>query len=332
MKKDMKDLSARAAHWAATPVGRATIAFGLIVVLGLVWNGDGAFLEWSTHRDMLRQISVTGLLACGMTIVVVTGGIDLAVASVLGAAAVGFSLLTITHQMGAVPAVAIVLLGGAAAGAVSGSIVGRLRVQSFVVTLAAMVLLRGLAKYLSDGQKVSTYVPATGENVPLPTIFERIDARVLGDNVAVVTLIFLCCAALTWFILRRLRLGRYLYAAGGNAEAARLAGVPVPRSLTMAYALSGVFAALAGICQAAQEQQGDPETGMGYELQAIAMVVIGGTDLAGGRGGMLLTLIGVLTIGLLQKILSINAVGEPSRLMLTGAIIICAVLVQRRRR
>jgi ribose transport system permease protein len=122
-----------------------------------------------------------------------------------------------------------------------------------------------------------------------------------------------------------------LYATGGNAEAARLSGVPVSRVLVLAYALSGLFAAVAGICQAAQEQQGDPETGAGYELQAIAMVVIGGTDLAGGRGGIALTLVGVLTIGYLQKILSINAVGEASRLMLTGAIIVCAVLLQRRK-
>jgi ribose transport system permease protein len=199
------------------------------------------------------------------------------------------------------------------------------------VTLAAMVLLRGFAKYLSGGQKISTYIQETGEVVPLPAIFERIDSRVLGDTVPIVTLVFLACVGLTWFVLRKLRLGRYLYAAGGNAEAARLSGVPVARVLVMAYALSGLFAAVAGVCQAAQEQQGDPETGMGYELQAIAMVVIGGTDLAGGRGGIALTLVGALTIGYLQKILSINAVGEASRLMLTGAIIVCAVLLQRRK-
>ena len=128
------------------------------------------------------------------------------------------------------------------------------------------------------------------------------------------------------------RWGRYLYAIGGNEEAARFSGVPVIAVKTMAYVFSGMFAAVAGICQAAQEQQGDPEAGVGYELMAIAMVVIGGTSLMGGRGGIGLTLLGVLTIGYLDKILSINAVPEAGRLMLTGAIIVVAVLTQRRKR
>jgi ribose transport system permease protein len=327
----MSEVLAQVRRVIASPVGRVLLALALMLVLGVVFNADGAFLSWTTHRDMLRQVSVYGMLACGMTIVIVTGGIDLSVSSVLGAAAVAFSLLTIPEQWGAPAAIGLVLIGGAAAGAVSGALVGYLKIQSFIVTLAAMVLLRGFAKYLSGGQKVSTYVQETGTVVPLPDIYSRIDARVLGDTVPIVTLVFLACVLVTAFVLRQLRLGRYLYATGGNAEAARLSGVPVPRVLVLGYALSGLFSAVAGICQAAQEQQGDPETGMGYELQAIAMVVIGGTDLAGGRGGITLTLVGVLTIGYLQKILSINAVGEASRLMLTGAIIVCAVLLQRRK-
>ena len=327
----MSGALAQARRVIASPVGRVLLALALMLVLGVVFNADGAFLSWTTHRDMLRQVSVYGMLACGMTIVIVTGGIDLSVSSVLGAAAVGFSLLTIHEQWSGPAAIALVLIGGAAAGAMSGALVGHLKIQSFIVTLAAMVLLRGFAKYLSGGQKISTYVQETGQVMDLPGIFSRIDARVLGDTVPIVTLVFLGCVLLTAFVLRQLRLGRYLYATGGNAEAARLSGVPVARVLVLAYALSGLFAAVAGVCQAAQEQQGDPETGMGYELQAIAMVVIGGTDLAGGRGGITLTLVGVLTIGYLQKILSINAVGEASRLMLTGAIIVCAVLLQRRK-
>ena len=146
------------------------------------------------------------------------------------------------------------------------------------------------------------------------------------------TLIFLACAAATWIALARHRWGRELYAIGGNEEAARLSGVPVVWAKTLAYVVCGVLVAVAGICQAAQEQQGDPEAGMGYELTAIAIVVIGGTNLMGGRGGIGLTLIGTLTIGYLDKILSINAVPEAGRLVLTGIIIVAAVLTQRRRR
>jgi ribose transport system permease protein len=148
----------------------------------------------------------------------------------------------------------------------------------------------------------------------------------------VVTLIFLACAALAWLLLSKSVWGRYLYAIGGNETAARMSGVPVVAVKIAAYVACGVCAAVAGVCQAAQEQQGDPETGSGYELISIAMVVIGGTNLMGGSGGIGLTLLGVLTIGYLDKILSINAVPEAGRLVLTGVIIVAAVLTQRRKR
>jgi len=119
-----------------------------------------------------------------------------------------------------------------------------------------------------------------------------------------------------------------LLAIGGNAEAARLSGVPVGATLVVAYACSGLFAAIAGICQAAQEAQGDPETGLGYELDAIAMVVIGGTRLSGGYGGAGLTVLGVLTLGYLQKVLSLNAFSSEVRLMLTGIILLVALWIQ----
>jgi ribose transport system permease protein len=198
-----------------------------------------------------------------------------------------------------------------------------------------MVFARGLAKTIAGGKKVTNAVlGADGAThlVPRPAIFDALDASVLGDNVAIVTLVFFACVALTYVVLEHLRLGRYLYAIGGNAEAARLSGVPVRGSLVAAYALSGLFAAVAGICQAAQETHGDPEAGAGFELDAIAMVVIGGTSLAGGRGGVGLTLLGALTVGTLQKVLSINAFSTETRLMLTGAIIVGAVLFQRRGR
>jgi ribose transport system permease protein len=225
-----------------------------------------------------------------------------------------------------------VLAAGAILGSFSGFLVARMRIQPFIVTLAMMVFARGLAKVISGGKKVTNYVVApdgSSQVVDLPGIFGLIDSRVLGGNLSIVTVVFLVCVVATWVVLERLRLGRHIYAVGGNAEAARLSGVPVGRTLVAAYALSGLFAAVAGICQAAQETQGDPETGTAYELDAIAMVVIGGTPLTGGKGSVVLTLVGVLTIGYLQKILSLNAAPEATRLMLTGAIIVCAVLFQR---
>jgi ribose transport system permease protein len=207
-------------------------------------------------------------------------------------------------------------------------------VQPFIATLAMMVFARGLAKMVSGQRKVSTSLTlgdGSTVHVDLPSIFGRIDSRILGDFLPVATVIFLVCAAVTWLLLARHRWGRYLYAIGGNEEAARLSGVPVVRSKILAYAASGLFAALAGICEAAQATYGDPEAGNGYELRAIAIVVIGGTSLAGGRGGIGLTIIGTLTIAYLDKILSINGIDLYGRLMLTGVIIVAAALLQQRR-
>ncbi|HEY3418091.1 MAG TPA: ABC transporter permease [Armatimonadota bacterium] len=313
---------------------RALISLVVVVGLGMIFNADHTFFEWDTHRDMLRQISVFGMLACGMTLVIITGGIDLSVGSVLGLVAVLFSLLTMQHGMAPWLAIVLCLLAGAGCGAVSGGLIARFNLQPFIATLAMMVFARGLAKFISGGQKISTAVPladGTYKYVDVPKIFDMISAKVLQNNVAVVTLILLVCLVLCWVLLSRLRWGRYLYALGGNEEAARLSGIPVSAMKVLAYSLCGLFCALAGICQAAQELQGDPEAGSTYELTAIAIVVIGGTSLRGGRGGIWLTLLGILTIGYLEKILSINAVGEASRLMLTGAIIVGAVLLQRNR-
>lgn len=318
----------------AKPWARALLALVLVVAIGAVCNADGAFFRWATHRDMLRQVSVYGILACGMTIVMISGGIDLAVGSVLGCCAVWFAQLSLHHAWPGALAVLVVLLAGLVAGLTSGTLVARFRLQPFIATLAVMVFARGLAKWSSGGQKISSAIQrpdGSFDYVELPRVFQQLDARLFGGNIAAVTVVFGVCLLLTWAVLAKLRYGRYIYATGGNEEAARLSGVPVLRAKLLAYGLSGLFAAVAGICQAVQEQQGDPEAGVAYELNAIAIAVIGGNSLAGGRGGIGLTLLGALTIGYLEKILSINAVAESSRLMLTGGIIVTAVLLQRRK-
>ena len=317
----------------ARPWVRALLPLVAVVVLGALFHREGAFFQWETHRALLREVSVHGILACGMTVVIITAGIDLSVGSVLALSAVSFALFTMPLRLSDGSAALLVLLQGTLLGAVSGALVAFARIQAFIVTLAMMVFARGLAKYFSGGQKVSSYVQGadgTFTSLPQPPLFELVDTRVFFGNVSVVTLVFLACALVTFVVLERLRIGRYLYAVGGNLEAARLSGVPVAGTLVFAYALAGFFSAVAGICQAAQETHGDPETGTGYELDAIAMVVLGGTSLAGGRGGVGLTLVGCLTLGYLQKVLSLNAYSTEVRLMLTGAILVGAVLFQRK--
>jgi ribose transport system permease protein len=318
-----------------SPLTRAGAALALIVLMGVIFNADGAFFHWDTHRDMLRHISVFAVLACGMTLVIITAGIDLSVGSVLGFTAVLFSILTLQKAWSPWLAIPACLAAGLLCGAVSGGLVAKFRIQPFIATLAMMVFARGLAKWISGGKKISTAVlepDGTYKYTEIPRIFNGLNSKILGGNIAVVTLVFLACVLVCWVVLARLRWGRYLYAVGGNEEASRLSGIPVRAAKLLAYGLSGMFAAVAGICQAAQELQGDPEAGATYELTAIAIVVIGGTSLMGGRGSIGLTLVGAMTIGYLEKILSINAVGEATRLMLTGAIIVGAVLFQMARK
>ncbi|TWT78344.1 Ribose transport system permease protein RbsC [Posidoniimonas polymericola] len=321
--------------WLQSPAVRALAALALVLLVGVVFNADGAFFKAGMHRDALRQMSVYGILACGMTLVITTGGIDLAVGSVLALSSVCCAMMAIHWGWSPWAVIPLSIAVGAACGCVSGLMTAWLRVQPFIATLAMMVFARGLAKHVSGGMKVSTAAPQPDGSylyLDVPPLFRAIDARLLGGNVSTVTLVFLACAAVAWVVLSWRRLGRELYAIGGNEEAARMSGVPVVRSTIWAYLLSGALAGVAGVCQASQEQQGDPEAGAGYELTAIAMVVIGGTSLMGGRGGMGLTLLGVLTIGYLDKILSINAIPSAMRLMLTGVIIIAAVLTQKRGR
>jgi ribose transport system permease protein len=284
---------------------------------------------------MLRQISVFGILACGMTLVIISAGIDLAVGSLLGLSAVLFAIFTMHWSLPSWVSVLVSLAVGALFGAISGGVISRFNVQPFIATLGMMVFARGVAKWVSGGEKISTAVllpDGTYNYVEPPAIFNFISSRIFGGNIAIVTLLFIVCVLFCWVILDRTYWGRYLYAIGGNEEAARLAGIPVQRMKIAAYGLSGFFCAVAGICQAAQELQGDPEAGSTYELTAIAIVVIGGTSLRGGSGSIWLTLLGSLIVGYLEKILSINAVGEESRLMLTGAIIVGAVMLQRNAR
>jgi ribose transport system permease protein len=312
---------------------RALLALALVFAVGLVFHADGSFYRWDTHGAMLRQASVHGILACGMTLVIVTAGIDLAVGSVLALAAVFFSLLTIHLGWGAPAAVAAVLGAGVLLGAASGGLISTFGLQPFIVTLAMMVFARGLAKQVSGGQKISQAVlkpDGSGyDYVDLPRVFDLVDSRVLGGTVWVVTLVFVAVAVVSWVILARLRVGRHAYAVG-RTPSGRLSGVRAPdaRPRLRVSGLCGGRRHLPGGPGAA----GRPRDGDGLRAQCDRDGRDRGHEPHGGRGGVALTLVGVFTIGYLQKILSLNSVGEAGRLMLTGAIIVGAVLFQRSRR
>ena len=265
-----------------------------------------------------------------MTLVILSAGIDLSVGSVLGLSAMLFAIFLI--QFGWPPVVAIVLclLVGSGIGSVSGLLVARFRVQPFVATLAMMVAARGVAKLVSGGIKVQPGLPGYARSTD-PPVFDTMTQPLFGWFLQPITLVFLGVIVALWVVVRYTRYGRYLYAIGGNEEAARLSGIRVGYVKVVTYALCGLCAALAGIANASRQTLGDPEAGSTYELDAIAAVVIGGTSLMGGQGGMLLTLVGVLILGYIGKFLSLAGAEEAHRLIAKGLIIIVAVLIQRRR-
>lgn len=318
---------------------RGVLAFILVFILGVVLSpeslrtGKSVFLNWETQKDILFEYAEFGILAAGMTLVIITAGIDLSVGSVLGFAATFFSLLVIGYGWTPVPAVLITVLATAAMGAVSGLVIARFRIQPFVATLGMMLIARGAAKYICGGEKVqpgaqSWYAVQSGT----PPMFDWMTSPTVVFGLKPVTLLFLVCILIFWLVLRFTRFGRYLYAIGGNEEAARLSGIRVGLEKTVAYALSGLTAGLAGIANASRMTLGDPEAGSTYELDAIAAVVIGGTSLMGGKGGMFFTFLGTLIIAYISKILSLKGTPEASRLMIRGGLIILAVLIQLKRK
>ncbi|MFT4616076.1 MAG: ribose transport system permease protein [Ilumatobacter sp.] len=290
----------------------------IVVVAVVVFSPE--FFQLRNLLNVSRQSSIVGVAAVGMTLVILTGGIDLSVGSTLAVSAV--TVASVLNSGHSVLLAALAALGvGAAAGAVNGIGVAHLGIQPFVMTLATMVALRGVALRITDGGP-----RIFGSESALLDIFGSGDVMGLpGPFVA-----FLVLAALGWFVLRYTAFGRYLFAIGGSTEAARLSGVPIRATLVGAYMVSGALAGVAGFMTAARLSVGDPSGGGLLELDAIAAVVIGGTSLAGGVGGMIGTVVGALLLAAVSNVLNLAGVSPFDQFIVKGAIIVAAVLVGAR--
>ena len=298
------------------------IAFFLLCV-ALAFTSEH-FLTTVNLRNVLRQTSINGLLAIGMTFVILTGGIDLSVGSVLafgGMAAAVFASTSIGEQYPLYVAVPIGLLAGLALGLVNGFMVAFFRVPPFVVTLGMLSIARGLTLITSNGMPVSR----------LSSEYIAIGQGVFF-GVPVPVMIFFGVFTLAWVVLYRTTFGRYVYAVGGNEEAARISGVNARMVKFAVYGISGALAALGGIILSARTTAGLPQAGVAYELDAIAAVVIGGTSLAGGQGRLVGTLVGALIIGVVNNGLDLLGVSAYYQLTLKGTIIVAAVLLDSLRR
>ncbi len=308
--------------------------FGLIVVFigSIIFSprtddGQIVFLTSDNLFNMVRSISEIGIIAIGLTFVILIGGIDLSVGSVLGMAAVGSSVLLVENNFGVVPAVLLVLLAGLMFGLLQGMAVALLKVQAFIVTLAGLQIARGLARLWSGGQTVQiAYGEGPGQ---APVAFSLLGERTFNGVVPIPALIFAAVAVVAVLFLRSSAYSRHLYAIGGNEKAARLSGVPVDRTKIIAFVVCGFCAALAGIVHAGQLNAGSPNAGLTFELDGIAAVVVGGTSLAGGRGSVVGTIAGALLLGVLNNILALNTVDTDIQLLIKGLVIVAAAALQR---
>jgi ribose transport system permease protein len=270
--------------------------------------------------NIARAISVNAILAAGMTFVILTGGIDLSVGSILAVSSVSAYLAA----TGGAPPIVAILVGMAAgglAGLINGALTAYMALAAFIVTLGTLTFLRGVAFTMLGGQpKVSNTLNFRGIG----------NGYIAGIPAPVIVMLVVYVAA--WFVLERTLYGRHIYAVGGNAEAARLAGVNVKRVITSVYVISGVCAGLAGVIFAARVVSAQPTAGTGYELNAIAAVVLGGTSLTGGRGRITGTLVGSVILGVLSTGLILMNVQFFTQLMITGIVIILAVAIDSLKR
>ena len=285
-------------------------------------KGTIIFLKFDNLSNILRQVSEIGIISIGMTLVIITSGIDLSVGSVLALSATLTAFGIMDWQLGLFFTMFVALFAGALAGYINGALTSWGKIQAFIVTLAMMTGARGFALYISNSNSRNI---GFGEGAA-PEIFKIFTSSFFGIPFPV--FIFIVTAIIFSIMLRKMRLGRYIYAIGSNEEAACLAGLRVNWIRTAAYVFSGLLAALSGIIHSAQLYQGNPNDGVAFELDAIAAVVIGGTSLMGGKGTIEGTIAGVLIIGILSNILGLHGVQKDFQLMLKGAIIVAAVLFQ----
>ncbi|MEY8599455.1 ABC transporter permease [Staphylococcus shinii] len=293
---------------------------GLILLVIIISVLNSAFLEPSNLFNLLRQVSINGLIAFGMTFVILTGGIDLSVGSTLALSSAMIAILMVSG-VDSIVALLIGCIFGAILGAINGILITLGKMAPFIATLATMTVFRGLTLVITDGN------PITNLNGSYAfQLFGR--GYFLGIPVPAVTMFI--TFIILYIILHKTVFGRQTYAMGGNEKAAFISGIKANKLKVMIYSLAGLMSAMAGAILTSRLNSAQPTAGMSYELDAIAAVVLGGTSLTGGKGRILGTLIGVLIIGVLNNGLNLLGVSSFYQQVVKGVVIIIAVLIDRK--
>ncbi len=286
----------------------------MLIVVALVALTTPSFRDLGNLNNLVLQVSIIAIVAVGSTIVIFSGGIDLSPGSAIALMTVLFATAVKLWSMPFFLAMIIIVVIGLLLGLINGVLTAYLRIPSFITTLAALSAFRGVAFMFNNGSPVSQVSPW------LEPIFY---GRLFGLPLPLFYVLVIY--ALAFWFLRNTAIGRSIYAVGGNPNAARLSGIDVRRITLIAFAIAGVCAAFGAILMAARLNSGSPNYGVGLELSAIAAAVIGGASLAGGRGNILNTFIGAMTIVVVQNGLNLNAVPTSVQNVVTGTIIVLAV-------
>ena len=291
---------------------------GLIVLCTFLSFATDSFFSFRNFLNIMDQITVLGIMAVGMTFVILIGGIDLSVGSVLALSMMVLGYLNVTAGYPMSIAISGALVASAICGYISGLLNTAFRVPAFIATLAMMSIARGLANMITNGSQIIGFPPWFNMGAIIRNF------GFLTMTVAVMLIVF----AIAIIFLRYRKGGRVLYAIGGNPEVARLAGINVNRATILVYMASAVLSGLAGVLLAARLDSVQPSSGVAYELDAIAAVVIGGTSLTGGTGGVIGTIIGVLIIGVLRNGLNLLGVSPFLQAVVIGTVVVLAVAAE----
>ncbi|ABO68516.1 MULTISPECIES: ribose ABC transporter permease [Geobacillus] len=296
------------------------IGLALLCIVLSILSED--FLTMNNWLNLLRQVSINALIAFGMTFVILTGGIDLSVGSVLAlSSAITAGLMA--QGVDGFLAILIGLLSGTVMGVLNGIIITKGRVAPFIATLATMTAFRGLTLVYTDGRPITGFAS--------DDIMFQMMGRGYFFGVPVPIVLMLVVYIVLYVVLKKTTFGRHTYAIGGNEEASRLSGLRVDRLKIYVYALTGTLSALAGLILTSRLNSAQPTAGTAYELDAIAAVVLGGTSLSGGKGWIFGTLVGALIIGVLNNGLNLLNVSSFYQQVIKGAVILLAVLLDRRK-
>lgn len=299
----------------------AYIAFILIYILGCCLSNK--FISFNNHMTILRAISTNALCAFGMTFVILTGGIDLSVGSVMALSGCLTTVLIARYEFSAGAAIVCSVAGGLLIGGINGLTVTKLKMPPFIATLATMNVFRGIAYIITNSKPVSVS----------DEIFSFIGSGFVG-KIPIAALYVVVVFIALWIVLNRTKFGRHIYAVGGNITAARYSGINTDRTVCIAYILTGVLSAFAGVILCSRLNSGQPTIGEGAELDAIASCIVGGASLDGGRGTLIGTLLGALIIGIMSNILNLIGISSNVQLVLKGLIILISVYIDivRKRR